>query len=258
MRFRKLIFAAALAGLAAPLSLPAQSREPTQEDRERWQREREERLRNDWAWLARYREANRQILPDGESPRIVFMGDSITEGWVSKMPAFFSPGRIGRGISGQTTPQMLVRFRQDVIDLEPDVVQIMAATNDVAGNTGPATDEMIQDNIRSMVQLAQANGIRVIIASIPPAADFPWRQGLDPGPRIVRLNRWLEDYAAESGSVYADYWTALSDGGVGLKPDYTYDGVHPDEDGYAAMAIVAEAAIAEALKLPKPKAVSSR
>lgn len=252
MLIRNLILGCLLAGAVAPLSALAQTGQPSQADRERREQEREDRLRNDWAWLARYRDANAEFPAKGAMPRIVFMGDSITEGWVSKMPQFFTPGRIGRGISGQTTPQMLVRFRQDVIRLRPDVVQIMAATNDVAGNTGPTSDEAIQDNFRSMVELAHANGIRVILASIPPAADFPWRQGLEPGPRIVRLNQWLKAYAEQTGSVYADYWTALSDGGQGLDPALTYDGVHPDEDGYAVMAKVAEAAIAEALKRPKP------
>lgn len=247
MRFPKLILAATLAFVAVQAPVHAQSSPPSQADYERL-----ERFRNDPAGLARYRDANAELPPKGEAPRIVFMGDSITEGWVSKMPQFFTPGRIGRGISGQTTPQMLVRFRQDVIRLQPDVVQIMAATNDVAGNTGPMTDDAIQDNFRSMVELAHAHGIKVILASIPPAADFPWRRGLDPGPRIVRLNQWLKAYAAQTRSVYADYWSALSDGGLGLNPELTYDGVHPDEDGYAVMAKTAEAAIAEALRRPKP------
>lgn len=236
--------------LLAPAAVAAA--EPSQAQREQWAREAEQRLHEDWAWLARYRDANAQLPPKGEQPRIVFLGDSITEGWVNKMPGFFTPGRIGRGISGQTTPQMLVRFRQDVIALHPDVVQIMAGTNDVAGNTGVTSDAASEDNIRSMVELAHANGIRVILASIPPADDFPWRRGLDPGPRIVRLNQWLKDHAAETGSVYADYWTALSDGGLGLEAEYTYDGVHPDEDGYAVMAKLADEAIAEALATPKP------
>ncbi len=238
------------------IALPAASRaaDPTTEQRAQWAKEAEERRRSDWAWLARYRDANAKLAPKGKVPRVVFMGDSITEGWVNMMPAFFLPGRIGRGISGQTTPQMLVRFRQDVIELRPDVVQIMAATNDVAGNTGPTTDEAIQANFRSMVEIAHANCIKVIIAAIPPAADFPWRPGLNPGPRIVGLNAWLKSYARQSGSVYADYWTALSDGGVGLRSEYTYDGVHPDAEGYAAMAPVAEAAISRAMRLRKPGA----
>jgi lysophospholipase L1-like esterase len=247
-RLTTLIALALLA--AAPVA--AAAAEPTPEQRAQWAKEAEQRLHEDWAYLGRYREANAQLPARGEQPRVIFLGDSITQGWYDKAPNFFTPGRIGRGIGGQTTPQMLVRFRQDVINLHPDVVQIMAATNDVAGNTGPTSDAAIEDNFRSMVELAHANGIRVILASIPPTADFPWRTGLNPGSRIVALNGWLKAYAAETGSVYADYWTALSDGGLGIRPELTYDGVHPNEAGYAAMAPVADAAIAAALKLPKP------
>lgn len=239
------IMAAALLFSAAAV---VQQREPSDEDRARWTRETEERVHNDWAWLARYRDANAKLVATPGTPRIVFMGDSITEGWVNTMPAFFRPGRIGRGISGQTTPQMLVRFRQDVIALKPDVVHIMAGTNDVAGNTGVTSDTEIQDNIRSMTELAQAHGIRVILASIPPAADFPWKKGLNPGPRIQRLNGWIRDYARRSGAVYADYWTATHDG-LGFRAGLAYDGVHPGEAGYSAMAPVADAAIRRALAL---------
>lgn len=234
--------------LAEPALSVAQESTPEQRAQER-----ERRFREDPAGLNRYAEANAKLGARGRAPRVVFMGDSITEGWVKMTPRFFTPGRVGRGISGQTTMQMLVRLRQDVIALRPDVVQIMAATNDVAGNLGPVSDEAIKDNFRSMVELAQLHCINVVLAAIPPAADFPWRPGLNPGPRVVRLNSWLKDYARETGSVYADYWTALSDGGVGLRSEYTYDGVHPDADGYAAMAPVAEAAIARALRLTKPR-----
>ena len=215
--------------------------------------EAEQRLHTDWAFLARYREAN-AALPAGEKhPRIVFLGDSITEGWVGKDPAFFTAGRIGRGISGQTTPQMVVRFRQDVIELKPAVVQIMAGTNDIAGNTGPISEAETQGNIRTMVELAQANGIRVILASIPPAAAFPWRPGIAPGPIVVRLNTWLKRYAAATGSVYADYWTALRDDGLGIRAGLASDGVHPTVAGYAAMDPVAERAIKAALAQPAPR-----
>jgi lysophospholipase L1-like esterase len=164
------------------------------------------------------------------------------------MPGFFERGRVGRGISGQTTMQMLVRFRQDVIELRPKVVQIMAGTNDIAGKTGPASDADIESNIRSMTELAQAHGIRIILASIPPAADFPWSKGLNPGPRIERLNAWLKAYAAKSGAVYADYWSAVHDGD-GFRADLALDGVHPNKAGYAMMAPVAKAAIRKALAL---------
>jgi lysophospholipase L1-like esterase len=224
--------------LLAPVSLSAQA--PSAE-----QQAREARLRNDPAGLGHYRDDNAKLMATPGVPRLVLMGDSITENWHNLVPGFFGPARIGRGISGQTTMQMLVRFRQDVIDLKPRVVQIMAGTNDIAG---PASDADIESNIRSMTELAQAHGIRVILASIPPAADFPWHQGLHPGPRIERLNAWLKSYAAKSGAVYADYWSATHDG-LGFRTDLALDGVHPNRAGYAVMAPVAEAAIRRALAL---------
>ncbi|HEX4736508.1 MAG TPA: SGNH/GDSL hydrolase family protein [Allosphingosinicella sp.] len=212
------------------------------------QQAREERARMDPAGLTKYRDQNAALAPAPGEPRIVFMGDSITENWRNMAPEFFQRGHVGRGISGQTTMQMVVRFRQDVIDLRPRIVHIMAGTNDLAGNTGIETDADIQNDIRSMVELAQAHGIRVILASMPPAADFPWHKGLNPGPRIVRLNAWLKDYAAKSGSVYADYWSALHDGNA-FRADLALDGVHPNKAGYAVMAPIAEAAIRKALAL---------
>jgi lysophospholipase L1-like esterase len=159
------------------------------------------------------------------------------------------PGKpyIARGISGQTTPQMLVRFRQDVIALRPDVVVILAGTNDIAGNTGPSTLGMIEDNIASMAELAQANGIRVVLASVLPAFDYPWRPGLEPAPKIVALNAWMREWAARHGAVYLDYHGAMRDERDGLRAELTYDGVHPNEAGYRAMAPLAERAIADAL-----------
>jgi lysophospholipase L1-like esterase len=235
----KSLMAAAL--LLAPALLAAQP--PSAE-----QKAREDRLRSDPAQLGRYRDENAGLVPTPGAPRVVFMGDSITENWRNLAPGFFGPARLGRGISGQTTMQMLVRFRQDVIDLRPRVVQIMAGTNDVAGNLGPVADPDIEANIRSMTELAQAHGIRIILASIPPAADFPWHKGLDPGPRIARLNAWLKAYAARSGAVYADYWSVVHDG-LGFRADLALDGVHPNAAGYAVMAPVAEAAIRKALAL---------
>ena len=211
------------------------------------------RLGTDFAYLARYKEANAALVPTPGQPRIVFMGDSITEGWVSKAGAFFKPGRIGRGIGGQTTPQMLLRFRQDVIDLHPAVVHIMAGTNDIAGNTGPMTPEQTQANIKSMVELAHAHGVRVILASIPPADQFPWKPGTDVAQRIAGMNGWLKAYAARSGCVYADYWSALKQSdGLGMREGLSSDHVHPTEAGYAVMAPVAEAAIKHALANPAP------
>ena len=233
-----------LMALLLLLSAAPASAQPTQ------QNPAEERLRTDWAWMQRYQASNAALpAPRPGSKRIVFLGDSITEGWVDKMPGFFKEGRVGRGIGGQTTPQMLVRFRQDVIDLKPDMVHIMAGTNDIAGNTGPMTAAQTQANIRSMVELAQANGICVIVASIPPADRYPWRPGLDTGSAIKALNTWLEDYARERGAVYADYWTAMrAPGSLGMKEGLSYDHVHPTEAGYATMAPVAERAIEAALR----------
>ncbi|MET3436696.1 GDSL-type esterase/lipase family protein [Sphingomonas sp. 1185] len=214
--------------------------------------EGEIRLHNDFGWLGRYQQANARVTGP---VTIVFMGDSITQGWFDKMPGFFTPGRIGRGIGGQTTTQMLLRFRQDVIDLKPKVVQIMAGTNDIAGNTGPMTPEQTEANIMSMAELARAHGIRVILASIPPADHFPWRPGLDTASRIAVLNDWMKGYAARTGATYADYWSALHDGQA-TRVSLTYDGVHPNEAGYAVMAPVAEAAIRTALARPAPRPIA--
>jgi lysophospholipase L1-like esterase len=214
------------------------------------------RLASDWPYLARYRADNARLMPIAGRTRIVFMGDSITENWVKMAGEFFTLGRIGRGISGQTTPQMLARFRADVIDLHPAVVQIMAGTNDIAGNTGPMTPEETQGNIRSMVELAHAHGIRVIIASIPPADQFPWKPGLDTGNRIAAMNAWLKAYAARAGCVYADYWNALRTDGLGMREGLSSDHVHPTKAGYAIMAPVAERAIKRALALPAPRATA--
>jgi acyl-CoA thioesterase-1 len=223
--------------------------EPTAAQAE-WRRVQEERLHQDWAYLARYREENAALGPPraGER-RVVFMGNSITEGWAKHFPAMF-PGRpyVGRGIGGQTTPQMLVRFRQDVIDLAPAVVVILAGTNDIAGNTGPATLESIEDNIASMTELARAHGIRVVLASVLPVLDYPWKRGLEPAPKIVALNGWLRDYAAGHDAVYLDYHSAMRDERQGLRTELSADGVHPNEAGYRIMAPLAERAIAAALR----------
>ena len=192
------------------------------------------------------------MLRPTREPRVVFMGDSITQGWADKAPEFFTPGRIDRGIGGQTTPQMLLRFRQDVVDLNPAVVQIMAGTNDIAGNTGPMTPEQTMANIMSMAELARAHGVRVILASIPPADHFAWRPGLATAPRIAALNGQLRRYAAQTGAEYADYWAALHDGDA-FRASLTYDGVHPNDAGYRAMAPVAEGAIRAALARPSPR-----
>ena len=213
------------------------------------QQSAQERLLNDWPNLARYRDANAALPPPapGEN-RVVYYGDSITDAWARHFGTMF-PGKpyVGRGISGQTTPQMLVRFRQDVVDLQPKVVVILAGTNDIAGNTGPSTQEMIQDNLASMAEIARANGIRVVLASVLPAYDYRWRPGLEPAPKIVALNAWIRDYAARNGHVYLDYHTAMADARQGLPESLSGDGVHPNEAGYRIMAELAERAVAEAL-----------
>src|SRR5665213_76815 len=212
-------------------------------------RAQQEQLANDWANLARYRDANRNLPQDSDSqPRVVFMGDSITELWDRDSGKFFaSKGYIGRGIGGQTTPQMLIRFQHDVVALQPKVVVINAGTNDIAGNTGPSTLGMIEDNLKSMTQIAAANGIHVVLASVTPAYDYPWKRGLEPAEKVVALNSWMQDYCAKAGCIYADYFTAMSDEKHGMKEGLSRDGIHPTPAGYAIMAPIAERAIARAL-----------
>jgi lysophospholipase L1-like esterase len=210
----------------------------------------DDRSREDWASLARYREANAQLAPprSGEQ-RVVFYGNSITEAWAWYFEAMF-PNKpyVGRGISGQTTPQMLVRFRQDVIALQPAVVVILAGTNDIAGNTGPSTQAMIQDNLISMTELARANGIAVVLSSVLPAYDYRWRPGREPAGKIVALNAWMKEYASSHDVVYLDYHSAMADERQGLRAELSEDGVHPNEAGYRVMAPLAERAIADALR----------
>jgi lysophospholipase L1-like esterase len=203
----------------------------------------------DWPGIGRYHEANVNLAaPSASENRVVFMGDSITDAWGKHFDKYFA-GKpyIGRGISGQTTPQMVVRFRPDVIALGAKVVVILAGTNDIAGNTGPETPEMIEDNFASMVDLAKANGIRVVLCSILPVYDYPWRRGLEPAPKIAALNQWLKEYAAKSGSVYVDYFSAMVDERPGCKAELCSDGVHPTDAGYTLMVPLVEKGIAEAL-----------
>lgn len=219
-------------------------------DLERQQRLTLEAVQNDWANLAKYRDANAKLAaPAPNENRVVFYGNSITEGWAQFFPAMF-PGKsyIGRGISGQTTPQLLVRFRQDVVALKPKVVVILAGTNDIAGNTGPSTLEMIEDNLRSMTEIAKANGIRVVLSSLLPVYDYAWRPGLEPAPKIMALNAWMKGYAAKAGAVYLDYHSAMADARQGLRGELSNDGVHPTEAGYRVMAPLVEKAVAEALR----------
>ncbi|MDR1584830.1 MAG: SGNH/GDSL hydrolase family protein [Prevotellaceae bacterium] len=204
----------------------------------------------DWANLQRFQKANAELpaLAKGEK-RVVFIGNSITAGWINAHPDFFSGNPyVNRGISGQTTPQMLVRFRQDVIQLNPAVVVILAGTNDIAGNTGVSTLEMIQDNLASMAEIAAANGIKVVLSSVLPVYDYPWRKGLEPAEKIVKLNAWIKEYCGEKGFVYLDYHTPMADERKGMIAEYTTDGVHVSSKGYDVMESLAQDAIRKALK----------
>jgi len=203
----------------------------------------------DWPNLQQFREANEKLAaPAADEDRVVFMGNSITIGWLNKRPEFFEGmPYINRGISGQTTPQMLVRFRQDVVDLKPKVVVILAGTNDIAGNTGPSTLEMIADNIKSMAEIAHANGIKVVVSSTLPAYDYPWKPGLKPAPKIIALNKMIKAYAEEKGHIYLDYFSAMADERNGLPKKYADDEVHPTVEGYKVMEPLVDEAIAKAL-----------
>ena len=204
-----------------------------------------EKMFHDLADFARYGPANATLPPPNPGERrVVFMGDSITDSWATVDPKFFARAEfIDRGISGQTTLQMLLRFRQDVVALKPAVVHIMAGTNDIAGNTGPMDLPATEANIASMVDLARANGIQVVIGSVLPAKDFSWHPGIDPGPKIVALNKWLKSYSHARHVIYVDYYTALTDGALGMRSDLSPDGVHPSLPGYLIMDPLADAAI---------------
>jgi lysophospholipase L1-like esterase len=214
--------------------------------------------KTDWPNLARYNEDNKKVIPPTKSEqRVVFMGDSITDSWDNPVYGGFFPGKpyINRGISGQTTPQMLIRFRADVIAHKPKVVVILAGTNDLAGNTGPTTLEAIEGNLKSMAELATANGIHVVLASVLPVSDYETRDG-KPLPQTVRrapaqilaLNKWLQEFTQTRGYVYLDYFSAMVDEKGFLKDELSDDGLHPNAQGYAVMAPLAEAAIATSLK----------
>jgi len=220
--------------------------------------DRAETKLNDWPALARYREDNKKVMaPAKNEQRVVFMGDSITDGWDAPNNGGFFPGKpyLNRGISGQTTPQMLIRFRRDVIELKPKVVVILAGTNDIAGNTGPTTLEAIEDNLTSMVELATEHGIRVVLASLLPVSDYEVRDGKPinqttrrPPAQILALNAWIKDYAKAHHHVYLDYFSAMVDDKGFLKDELSNDGLHPNPQGYVVMAPLAEAAITASLK----------
>ena len=205
----------------------------------------------DWPNFERYKAENEKIgLPTANENRVVFMGNSITQGWkdYGNLELFSdSTSYINRGIGGQTTPQMLVRFRADVIALKPKAVVILAGINDIAENTGPTTLKMIQDNIISMVELAQANKIKVILSSILPANKFPWRPSIYPADKVIEMNIFLKDYAEKNNCIYLDYYTALVDDNKGIKAEYSEDGEHPTIAGYDIMTPLLIEAINKAL-----------
>lgn len=241
-------------GVFCAASLNAQGT-PTYEELKTRVERAENRLK-DWPNLARYAADNARIsAPAKGEDRVVFIGDSITDSW--KLSEYF-PGRpyINRGISGQTTPQMLIRFRPDVVDLKPKVTVILAGTNDIAGNTGPTTLEAVQDNIASMAELAKANGIRVVLASVLPISDYNKnkdgtqivRSAVRPPEKVLFMNRWMKEYAAANGLTYLDYFSAMADDKGYLKRDLSADGLHPNAEGYKIMAPLAEKAIDTALK----------
>ena len=190
----------------------------------------------DYGNFAIYDQLNKEVIIDKNEGRIVFIGNSITQGWKNFMPEMFDNQTfINRGISGQTSTEMLVRFRTDVINLKPKVVVILAGTNDIAGNTLFRGLEIVVGNISSMAELARQNNIKVILCSVLPAANFPWRQGKNPDIKIPLLNRLIKDYAKKKGFYYLDYYNLMNDGNNGLKKDYGNDGVHPNMNGYKLM-----------------------
>jgi len=211
-------------------------------------RKHDQMMLTDFPWLARFKEDDLKLAPPAaDENRVVFMGDSITEGW-HLGDSFPGKAYINRGISGQTTPQMVLRFHQDVIALKPKAVIILAGINDIAENTGPMTLEQTEDNLAAMAEMAMANQIKVVLCSVLPAFDFPWHPGMMPAPKVIAINEWIKAYAAEKGYAYVDYYAAMKDERGGLPATLSRDGVHPLPAGFAIMAPLAEAGIAQAEK----------
>ena len=209
----------------------------------------DQKMAQDWPYLNKYKIANALLENTfSEKDRIVFMGDSITEFWTTLCPEFFvEKNYINRGISGQTTPQMLVRFRADVINLKPKLVVLLAGANDIAENTGHSSLEMITNNIFSMAELAEAHDIKVILCSVLPALFFPWNTKIHPAEKILNLNKMIEKYATEKEHFYLDYYSAMVDKNKGLTEDYSDDGMHPNKTGYLVMNTIVEEAITKML-----------
>jgi lysophospholipase L1-like esterase len=245
MLTRRSLVASAGAAATAIVAAPAIA--------ETWQQKWDRRIKEDWPGWKNYAADNQRLIASKEPVDIVFMGDSITEGWLEKHPGFFTPGRICRGTAGENTAQMVLRMIPDVCDLEPRVVHIMAGTNDIAGYYGPPSMKNSQDCFKAMFTLAKAHGISVIFASIPPAGAFPWRPNFDTVTPINELTDWLRGYAREVGAGFVDYTPALSDGKGAMKPGLAYDGVHPTEEGYDVMGKVLDPVLARHPALKKSK-----
>lgn len=241
---------------SCPPPLPPASEAPTDAEATAAREALAERQRADWGGLCRYRAANEALL--GASVEAVFIGDSITEFWGPAAPDLFQGGVVNRGVSAQTSPQMLLRFYADVITLRPRVVHILAGTNDIAGNTGPNRPEDFKNNIRAMVDLAQAHDVAVIVGAIPPSAAFYWRPELRPASRIAELNAWLREFARERGALFVDYHAAMRGPRGELRPELTTDGVHPDARGYVVMTRLARDALGAAAASPIVSQQSTR
>ena len=247
-----LLLAALLSRTAAHAQQPTDAATAKKAADEAYHQRQEYLLHNDWPNLQKYAAANqRRPAPQPGRPRVVIIGNSITEGWVKQDSAFFKGPTyeyVGRGISGQATGQTVVRFRADVIDLHPAVVVVLVGTNDVAENNGPYNPQTTMNNIMTMTELAQAHGIRVVLGSVAPASDFWWHKGLNPAPKILALNQQIKTYAAQQHLGYYDMHTALKDDQNGLKKAYGEDGVHPNLAGYRVMEPLLNQAVGAALK----------
>jgi lysophospholipase L1-like esterase len=247
-----LLLAGLLLSTAAHAQQPSDAAAAAKAADEAYHERQEYLLHNDWPNLQKYAAANQRLpAPQPGRPRVVIIGNSITEGWVKEDSAFFrgkTYDYVGRGISGQATGQTVVRFRADVIDLHPAVVVILVGTNDVAENNGPYNRQVTMNNIMTMTELAQAHSIRVVLGAVAPASDFWWHKGLNPAPKILALNKQIKAYASQHHLVYYDMHAALKDDQNGLEKAYGEDGVHPNLTGYRVMEPLLNQAVAAALK----------